>query len=329
MNIKIYMVCLMTLMSGLLQASAPAACASSSSVAAPALTPQQEQKNRALEYALYEDDSDEAAAEISRLLNDGARYAGNPNLFKTLQASHPMYENSPKIMQAFINHSSTKKGSTLWHNLQATFIRADVDVLKELAKNKKFDINYRDRGISALDQKVYLSWLDSEYERVLFLRFMGIGEVEDSIRETKNKLAGLEIQHQEAIALGNMQRAQSLVIFCNSAQARLNALEISGNSVHSLLTPEQYKEYREILLERELGQEVGKQNVLTYLVNRQMHPSFASHQKAAQRRAQSLAAAQNEAQAPQHQLKKSHTVAIDDTERPSKKQKKDEEQKDN
>jgi len=318
MNIKIYAICLMTLLSGLLQASAPAA----SSVAPQSVTPEQELKNLQLRYTLYEDDSDETATKITCLLNQGARYEGNPRLFTAEQSSHPVYAESPQIMHALVNHSSTRnEKGVLWQNLQATFIRSGIDLMKELMKNNNFDINYNDNSVTALNAKM---WMNSEgyNKKIIFLRFMGIGNVANAIEKKRLQL----YYCQQAIDTGNEQFIAGASVHKEELEKELRILEMPQSEIHTLLTPEELQEYRALLLQRELGK---KQNVLTYLTNRQMSPAFAGHQKAAQRRAQSLAAAHNEAQAAQHQPKKSHALASDDTERPSKKQKKDEEEKNN
>jgi len=323
MNIKIYAICLMTLLSGLLQASAPAASASSSSASAPALTPEQEQKNKALDTVLSLPDSDETATEITRLLNEGARCAVHSDLFdERFLYRCPIYFNNPKKMHALINHPSTIKEGGLWHNLQATFIRSPIGVLKELIKNHKFDINYNDKGQNIVRQRINPFDVDNECERILFLCFMGRWQMGECIKYTKRTLA----LFQRQLAEDSREMISMFANKHNEYEKVLRILEMPQHEIPTLLTPEQHQEYALILLQRERA----GQNLLTYVTNRQMHPSFAKHQKAAQRRAQSLAAAvQNEAPAAQNQGKKSHTIATDDAERPSKKQKKDEEEKNN
>jgi len=320
MNKKFYAICLMTFMSGLMQASAPAASAAASSASALVLT--QEQKNKAVTDVLCGPDSEQAAAEFTRLLNEGARYIPEYGWYG--------YMNKPHLVQALINHPSTITNSSLWNELQKNFITADISGLKRLMRNKRFDINYRIVDLTALGYVSHCSF-ESAYERVLFLRFMGIRECKSYITDTKSVLARVKREYRNSSAAGRVEHAMIMRNRRTEGRKVLEALEMPQHEIPTLLTPEQHKEYRALLLAREMDNQIGNQNVLTYLTNRQMHPSFAVHQKTiAQRRAQALAAAiQNEAQAAQNQLKKIHTIDTNDAEHASKKQKKDEEEKDN
>lgn len=256
---KLYILCLLTLAGCSSQASAPASSSSSTGDSNKVL-------NESLKIAMDMGNDEKTAANVTRLLDSGARFEGDPSLFSTPQKSFPIYANSPKTMQALINHPSTFVGSTLWHNLQNTFIRADMDDLKELAVNPKFDINYFGHGQDALSHKVALVDLDeTAYDRALFLRVMDMREMNNTRNKAHATIASLEEWHDNFI----------FDAVRNSAQSVLNALAPQTN-VYSLLTSEQSNEYNSIKIKRELG----GQNVLSFLKNRQMGAPFAKTQQA-------------------------------------------------
>ena len=194
---KKYILFLTCLISGSLSSShmpaSASATAASSSSASTVLT--QEQKNKALWQQLQRCDSDEVAAEVTRLLDAGAHILNERRLFTHLSGFYmmPAYLSSPKVMHALINHPSTHKDSVLWHNLQGAFIRLNVHnvsdrpILKALLPNEKFDENYTD--VHQMDEETaqFVKNTRSVATALLSLRHAAAAEKDNPLKKQIDK----------------------------------------------------------------------------------------------------------------------------------------------
>ena len=224
---------------------------------------------------------------------------------RALQAflAHRMVQEWPSkcMVSALVDHPGIPQHSQESHLLHHLFFRKSLrlfDTIKQRAVDPRFNLGYvwkepREDG-AIVHHSAYLDAMQDDaresVESITLLKYMEVDLSSQARADVLNDIQKrLDHEHSHSCSHGCICSDRAPV------ERIVQILEAPTSRIHTFLTPAQQEEYRSIKMRREqaeMREQVGDQNKVVFLQNRQMGPQYAQALQQSRRRALEKHAAQ-------------------------------------